>query len=350
MPGESLHLRFNKPILTPWEALEKGRAESQIPMIDASGRSGLVYVIAYEEDWRALENRHVDFSKVGWRPGLQYSRHFDVAEASTTCSDPETIILIGGESGSGKTMHVITGNRAEADVVVCVRCVPSYFRGAPDKSGTDDPRASRNEWFMSGLVALVKLAMDNGNPMLDYQLKKWGVGNAVNKPVFKVRVCLDEMGAWTSLVLACCAASPADLRKRLGWGAGVELRIIAGGTGLGRCSESFGSESSCFQYSNFSGRGINIYWRMRDSLDGLLDTKYTDLRDARTKLSTVTWANVEERKDALQNRDEVIQATIKRASNENAVSREQDEWRDAVHNEEEHESRWDTALPLRMKP
>ncbi|CUG93369.1 Hypothetical protein, putative [Bodo saltans] len=353
--SELLCLRCVRSSLDPWKALEKGKTERQIPMIDASGGEGLVYVISSQEDWNALQDRHVAFDGVGGKNKLQYCRHFDVTDASTRCSTAETIILIGGESGSGKTMHMITGNREEADVVVYVRfalrplnaeeteepenvaeirqsmkdVIAAHNKISDSEDLVDpwvDPWTSRNTAFRNILMKLVKSAMSNTNPTLDYRLKYWGAGSDTNKRVFRVRLCLDEIGSSTAFVSACCATSPANIRELLGWGDWVELRIIAGGTGVDAKSETLGSEASSFKYSFFSKRGMRLYWSMRRSLERKLrgDEK-THLDRARTELSTIKWANVEERKAALKNRDQILQATIKQASNANAKSREKGE-------------------------
>ncbi|CUG86019.1 Hypothetical protein, putative [Bodo saltans] len=359
--GESFHGWHHEPITDPWKALPKGKSNYRISMTVPN--PAVVYVIASAKDWSELERRHVDFD--GEQKVLRHAQHFDVTSPLTTCIDHKTIILIGGESGSGKTMHMLTGNRREAHAVVYARCVLSSSEEPENKepeeikkviarvrenmgvvialnkecsTKPDDKTAKRNELFLDVLVDLVKLAMSDANPELHEQLQKWGVGSDISKPVFRVRVCLDEIGASTAFIRACCATNPDDLRNLLGWGTRVEVRIIAGGTGVGTNSESLGSESSRFKYSIFSERGMNLYWSMRDSLDRLLDDNtFAELTGARKKLKKA-WANVKERKAALYNRDVALQACIKRASNANAKLRENGEQCTTVKVAEDHAS------------
>ncbi|CUG35324.1 Hypothetical protein, putative [Bodo saltans] len=296
--------------------------------------------MASQEDWDALQRRHVTFEAAATegKKELQRSRHFEVEDWSTKFVSDETIILMGGESGSGKTMHMLTANREQADVVVYVRGAQHHFAAALDAEATDKNRENVDcnifVWnqqyrvFFEVLVVLVKAAIRNTNPMLGLCLQGWDVSE---KAVFKVRLCLDEIGASTAFIRVCCAARPDALRKLLAWDDRVQLRIIAGGTGVDMKSETLGcetigSEAPTFKHSIFSARGMSLYWNMRASLDGLTDNEFTDLKVAREKLmGKITWANVEKRKAALKNRDVILQACIKGLSTAIAKSRENDE-------------------------
>ncbi|CUG74188.1 Hypothetical protein, putative, partial [Bodo saltans] len=236
-------------------------------------------VASTKEDWTWLCSRNVD-----WQLGVgQFSTVLvDFRSNETWSNDANTAVLIGGESGSGKTMEMICGHSGKSDLVIYMRFADALMRNVDVRLCNT---ICENEKLLrdakQGAVALaardarngafVKLAQEAINGAvaascaeLTHALKMHETGET-----FTVRLCFDEMGDSPAYVRACCAMNVVTLRKNLGWGSMVEIRVVAAGTGIGSVDNPGGSENNFYQLAMLSQRaGKSLYWKMRDRMLG----------------------------------------------------------------------------------
>ncbi len=250
-----------------------------------------VPVAAGYDDWLTFQRRHVDYFK-GTTRQPQSSVFFDVAvpaEHGQSGGIPysprsECVQLLGGESGSGKTMLMLVGRADTMDLVVYIRLSTKDLR-VPDDLHTSlsdeacrlqqlmttiyseqealsrrppislsgeaatkrDERSKlrksetekRDKAFLSVADLLIQRAV---GPQLHDLLCGYDKRHSGDKP-FRVRIAFDEAGEHVGCVRAFCAVG-GDLRLKLGWSECVEVHSVMGGTGIGSVSNPGGSESS----------------------------------------------------------------------------------------------------------
>ena len=226
-----------------------------------------VCVVASDEDWQRLQDRNVDFAVA---TTLKDSTLFDLESEATWDPEAKVVVLIGGESGAGKTLEMITTHCGLSHLVVYIRFYPDKLEEDADTKILYDrilmldkivkstptmrahnpenltkvsARAERNTTFCGLVAAAVRDAIAHVCPLhLSQSLKEHNAGD-----VFEVRVCLDEMGGCPALIRSCCGMGSEELRTTLEWGQCARIRVYAAGTGVGAVENPGGSENSYYK-------------------------------------------------------------------------------------------------------
>ncbi|CUG80677.1 Hypothetical protein, putative [Bodo saltans] len=250
---------------------------------------GKRYFAMSRDDWRALSSRYVDCQFGIGLLGAD-STIFD-RQLPHTWADANIAVLIGGESGSGKTMEMLCGHCERSHLVVYMRFFPEVLakthaqevndiltNDAIVRKSTGDVWAApdeRNDAFARLAAAVVQSAINTSCRAMMDPLRKHHTGGR-----FNVRLCFDDMGDSLAFVRAYCAFSPTRLREILHWGPRVEIFLVAAGTGIGSVMQPAGSENAFYHLSTLTSAGFpdywaTLYWRMRTHL--LLEQYNTSL-------------------------------------------------------------------------
>ncbi|CUG92969.1 Hypothetical protein, putative [Bodo saltans] len=197
------------------------------------------YVAIADDDWSTLTGRVVDYRR---GQGQFFSNVLDLKLPQTWAADANVAVLIGGESGSGKTMEMISGHRDKSDLVV-------YMRGF---SGESD------------VVKFVKYVFYCSCPCMNDVLKRHTNGDK-----FTVWLCFDDIDDSAALVRA-CSLDTTKLREMLGWGPSVEIRVAVAGSGIVAACNGSGINRNLYQLEtlshNESMRKAIVYWKIRRHL------------------------------------------------------------------------------------
>ncbi|CUG85994.1 Hypothetical protein, putative, partial [Bodo saltans] len=162
------------------------------------------FVATTEDDWKVLSTRYVDCCHFGGRRLDDDSILFDLQLPHTWAGDANnTIVLIDGESGSGKTMEMLCGHFDKSNLVVYMRCFHQVcteiigsdteeyfviFNGCNSTLSDDEireARMKRNAAFLELAAQLVQSAVKASCPAIVELLKNH---NNTGK-VFTVRLC-----------------------------------------------------------------------------------------------------------------------------------------------------------------
>lgn len=235
-------------------------------------RGKSIYVASTSEDFSSVSDRFVNYVH---DEGLSSATLIDHRDDSTRDENPNVVNLIGGELGIGKTLEMLTNFSYETDLTV-------YVMFERDIS-SELPRARRDNDFKKLAVQLVQEAINATCPGLNGKLKAYK-----EAPLFRVRICFDEMGDKPCATHACCAVDPREIRDALGWSKEhVEVRVFAAGTGIWAAKNHSGSENHRFRLSILRApRGSDLYWKFRIQL--LHDPTLTPKWKAATTTSQTT--------------------------------------------------------------
>ncbi|CUG74170.1 Hypothetical protein, putative [Bodo saltans] len=298
----ALHQELAATSMNPHEVLKMFFPASKTLTVSGDPR----YVAALEFDWKALCKRHVD-SRYGTGKFDTSAILFDMGGPRTWSNNANIPVLIGGESGSGKTLEMICGNREKSHLVIYMRfdyvlmkqhasCAElceiicnndDILRSIAPSDGAvltvtaeeEAARNKRNSAFATLTKQVVVGAIDNSCALLFKALKghkkqpvKYSEIVEPPKEVnsdkkFTVRLCFDEMGSTPAFVRACCALDVTELREALGWGDLVEIFVIAAGTGIGSVTNPGGSENTFYQLAMLKPwQSVDVYWKIRRRL------------------------------------------------------------------------------------
>ncbi|CUG40019.1 Hypothetical protein, putative [Bodo saltans] len=246
--------------------------ECRIPMGEENSKQN-IRIAASTDDFGYLSRRFVDYR--GEHSLLSSANLIDFASHDIWDERTEITLLIGGESGSGKTWAMITNFFVRSHLTVYIRLHNSL--SVSELNSLDDTD-TRNSRFCSYAATAVKNAINRVCPALDSKLM------ACDDPEpFYVRICFDEIGGSPTLTRACCAKDSAkSLHTALGWNERVVVRLFAGGTGVGAVNNLGGSENSCFKLIILgASRGCDLYWMYRFhnlslQVDSVPDTPLAD--------------------------------------------------------------------------
>ena len=170
--------------------------------------------------------------------------------------------LIGGASGSGKTMSLVGfGNPRDQQIVFPVLFHPRDFdetllvrMEGPDGRLSKDMEylepTERNAKFLGALVALVERVLPGR------------VLSVLRNPTdvqVTIVLAMDEAGMSPQMVLAMASLRASDVSNTLGFGKHVSLRLVACGTGVGGGKQIWGSEIATFtaHYIDESHQEVN---------------------------------------------------------------------------------------------
>ncbi|CUG89768.1 Hypothetical protein, putative [Bodo saltans] len=177
-----------------------------------------IYVASTSKDFKPLSTRFVNYVLNG---GLTSAKLINHRNVNTWSVDPNIVILIDGESGIGKTLEMLTNFWDDTDLTV-------YIQLERDLS-SELPKEKRDNDFKKLAVKLVQEAIKATCQGLHDKLTAYK-----EAPLFRVRICFDEMGDKPHATRACCAVDPREIRDALGWSKEhVEVRVFAAGTGVG---------------------------------------------------------------------------------------------------------------------
>ncbi|CUG91481.1 Hypothetical protein, putative [Bodo saltans] len=232
---------------------------------------------------------------------------FDLGTETTWDDDHNVVVLIGGESGCGKTWRMITNNSGNSNLVVYIRLNTEQDKTSLDKNYATiidqdrilhpilptgpkpvdsdviaAARKARSDAFQRFAKAKVEAAIETACP---HMLNKLRDGESAE--AFEVRLCFDEMGGNPPLIRACCAVGNDNLRIALNWGTRVKIRMFAAGTGVGTVENPGGSENVYYKLATLR-RNVDdpakrkssepsVYWHLRRKY---LRDASTDIREA----------------------------------------------------------------------
>ncbi|CUF30669.1 Hypothetical protein, putative, partial [Bodo saltans] len=158
---------------------------SRICMGDAQ-----ICIAASQTDFNYLSSRFVDYR--GRRPFLSGAVLLD-CENDDAWDDERYVILIGGESGSGKTWEMITNFHKRTDLTVYIRPLgDDEFSGVavilPEewKLLNDPDSCQRDSCFHTCVTRAVENAIEAVCPPLSSKLKEY-----IGPSPFRVRICFD---------------------------------------------------------------------------------------------------------------------------------------------------------------
>ncbi|CUG08739.1 Hypothetical protein, putative [Bodo saltans] len=205
---------------------------------------------------------------------------FDLGTSTTSDSDQNVVIIIGGESGSGKTWRMITNNSPDSHLVVYVR-----FHEPIDQAMILPTREARLTALLE-LKIKVEAAIKTACPELLDMLRLDD-----GKMPFEVRLCFDDMGRCPPLVRACCAMGCGRLRAALGWKLWVRIRVFVVGNGVGMVGDPADPFS---KLATLHSAEPSIYWQLRR--DGLRDGAFHDMREVVSAIAA-KWGDEAERRE-----------------------------------------------------
>jgi hypothetical protein len=267
-----------------------------------------LFIAASHTDFNTVCDRHVGLSSStkGVSKGLCncYLASLDSGIAATHDPNNDSTLLVGGESGIGKTMEILTGHLTDVDLVV-------YLRFAEETLGSSDAVEAikrhdknrdpnkRNAEFGALARKYIETAMEESCPGLHKKLLRY-----VGAAKFTIRVCFDEVGYSHVFVKACCGLKPSGLRAALEWdNGGIRVEVLAAGTGVGTAANG-GSENSHWRMTMLALRR-DFYWRARVNLIKALAHPLESLcvellRHVQT--ITASWNDPEKKAAAMHNR------------------------------------------------
>ncbi|CUG06307.1 membrane-associated protein, putative [Bodo saltans] len=279
--GALMALQKHTTVLaSPHDAL-KPEFFCQLEPLKVDGRV-VRYVAMSGDDWTALNDRFVD-CHLGRGRLSGASTLFDL-KLPHTWAELSSVVLIGGESGSGKTIEMLCGHCDKSDLAVYMRFNPEvlntiHAQRVKTISDNDDivndstvadnsrhaARSKRNREFLELTASVVRCALDDSCPAIVEPLK-----NHNSETTFTVRLCFDEMGSSPAFVRACCAINVDALREKLGWGTSVKIFVVAAGTGIGTVLNPGGSENTRYHLSMLTlsdtPHESSVYWKLRQHL------------------------------------------------------------------------------------
>ncbi|CUG89180.1 Hypothetical protein, putative [Bodo saltans] len=262
-----------------------------------------IYITALKNDWTFLLGRHVDALErpLEWsgNEGNDSTVFFDLNDPDLWSSNPKEVVLIGGESGSGKTWKMMTNNSRGSHLVVYLRLTSRDYKtvtlndrilhpsegelkksGKPTFSDREKERArgARSAAFLNLVKACVEVTIEAACPELLRMLQgKAGMSSNGGDP-FEVRLCFDEMGSAPELIRACCAMGYDNLHEALEWEKWVIIRMFAAGTGVGTVVNPGGSENTFYKLATLAAsqpdtnasqsdpNATRMYWKFRLAL------------------------------------------------------------------------------------
>jgi hypothetical protein len=307
---------------TPFDVLSS-IAKAQHLEVNDMVQATIVYLVATKSDLEALESRH--------NGPLNRSKLVPIMNNNTYAMLSGTLILVGGESGSGKTMHMITGHCHRVDAVVYARCSPDALRSdhrelvnsictndaiyaascGVSAADAREAREARDRDFLALVVKIVNAAVDQTSHMLREALRTYK--SASLNDSFRVRVCLDDIGVEPAFLRACCELATCSLPRDLGWSDCVALRVVAGGSGVYSVKRPGGSECSFLKPVILPS--YNLYREMRRPF-GAVNSADATLRRATGEIANcTTWSD-----DAVANRDAALRVALQRRSEQRPLA------------------------------
>ncbi|CUG89767.1 Hypothetical protein, putative [Bodo saltans] len=211
----------------------------------------VIYVASTSAHFTPVSTRFVNYTHQG---GFSSAKLINHQDRSTWNVDPGVVNLIGGESGIGKTLEMLTNFWNETDLTVYIKLEGDLLAETNEKRDSDFKELAAN-W--------VRLAIDATCPGLNDKITAYNEAEP-----FRVRICFDEMGDRPCATRACCAVGPEGICKAMGWKEKhVQVRVCAAGTGIGTAKNTGGSENHRFQLSVLRApRGSGLYWKFRMEL------------------------------------------------------------------------------------
>jgi hypothetical protein len=267
-----------------------GSLSRQLSIAKSNGTIQKLFMIVSTRDLGVLNGRHVPL------PSSNTTSPRSICDFFLTCLDgssmaqdssSDSALLVGGESGAGKTDRMFTGQCGNVDVVVYLRFAEEFLSGDTGVVGKIDHRrverntetllestekvtvadvrkldeqvdkSARNKAFGALVRYSVERAMKESCPGLHQKLCRY-----TGTRKFRVRVCFDEIGYSPLFVKACCGLKPSGLRAALGWKETVDVEVLAAGTGVGTAASSGGSENSFWRMKILAPRR-DFYWNAR---------------------------------------------------------------------------------------
>ncbi|CUG89178.1 Hypothetical protein, putative [Bodo saltans] len=313
--NEMTHLFTHDLIQSP-HFREEYRLTVHTAAADEQAEKRTIYVASSERDWGELAERFVDVSATTKVP-----RRLCDATVLLDCGlpiphtvDSKAVILIGGESGSGKTWAMITGRSELCDLVVYVRLF-SVVMTSMGREFQNITKFSDSKSFASVAAQAVEVAVNNVcSPLLE-RLRSANGHRALN-----VRVCFDEMGRDPNFARACYSMGPTMLHEALGFGTAVKLQIFAAGAGVGTMSNAdYSSGNAFFKLAILGSRGHQqqrgdrclYYWAVRKTINWGLE--YEPLTVAIHNLAH-NWDNLGKRAALLRARDDALREVTSAAN------------------------------------
>ncbi|CUG92965.1 Hypothetical protein, putative, partial [Bodo saltans] len=236
-----LHQKQNLGAVTPHLALSPTYfVANRILKVDGRHRC----LAAENRDWRMLTHRFIDYRH---GKGQFCSDLVDLKLPQTWAIDANVAVLIGGESGSGKTMEMICGHCDKSDLVI-------YVRGFPGEDGVVDD---------------IHSAFYYSSPLMEDVLKRHTSGET-----FTVRLCFDDIDDSPAFV-SVCSMDIKKLRGKLGWGPLVEIRVTAAPRRIVAASNVSGITSNLYQLAQLTRNeptrnAASVYWEIRRHLSNEL--------------------------------------------------------------------------------
>ncbi|CUE72131.1 Hypothetical protein, putative [Bodo saltans] len=234
----------------------------------------VIYVASTRADFTPVSTRFVNYMH---QRGFSSAMLINHEDESTWSKNPNIVILIGGESGIGKTLEMLTNFWNDTDLIVYIKF------GGDLLAETNEKRDTAFKSFAAERVCKAIKATCRG---LNDKLTAYKEATP-----FRVRICFDEMGDKPCATRACCAVGPKGIREALGWPENhVEVRVFAAGTGIGTAKNTGGSENHCFQLSILRApRGSDLYWTLRKQVLKDTDKKLLKCRRAADHSETSDW-------------------------------------------------------------
>ncbi|CUG90023.1 Hypothetical protein, putative [Bodo saltans] len=347
---------------SPHELLKTAHFKGWRVAVQGEGSVEPIRIAGTEDDLRWLEERHVDatggttIDSKGFdrrEPLAAYYKQqkmkkekndpevgmilFDLATSATWDNDPNVVILIGGESGSGKTWRMITNHSGESHLVVYIRLNSEENANShntdyktiiaqdeilhPKGPRTIDEdvikaaRRARRKAFKAFVLPKVKAAINEVCPAL---WKKLCGEEKKAFPLFEVRLCFDEMGGNPALIRACCAVGNINLRRGFKWMPWVRIRMFAAGTGVGTVENPGGSENSFYLLATLqrdvydsadSSSEPSVYWTLRR--EKLKENVY--VKEIADKVDAIAdkWGNEPLRRELMAERDTLLKRAMR---------------------------------------
>jgi hypothetical protein len=310
--------------VTPFDVAARTISKSQHLEVNYVRSAKIVYLVATKSDLQVLERRH--------NGPLNRSKLFAIPNDNTYDLLSGTLILVGGESGCGKTMHMITGHCNEVDAVVYARCSPEALRcdhrelvnsictndaiyAVSCGDSAADARGARNRDFLALVVKIVNAAVDQTSHMLHEALRAYK--SASRNAPFRVRVCLDDIGVEPAFLRACCELGTCSLSYELGWSDSVALRVVAGGSGVYSVKSPGGSECSFLKAVILPSRYAYplLYLKMRRPFGAMNSV------DATLGSATGAFVNLHAPwNDAAANRDAALRVALRSRSEQRPLA------------------------------
>ncbi|CUG92963.1 Hypothetical protein, putative, partial [Bodo saltans] len=305
----------------------------------------LRFVASSESDWNVLLRTTIDLSR---------SNFVDLKLPQTWSIDANVAVLIGGESGSGKTSEMISGHRDKSDLIIYMRfpvealdasfyaqqcdiitdndnmiqsiATKSTSLSAADLEELVKARVQRNDAFTGLAVAAVKVAVNDSRAVMKDVLAK-----LTTREKFTVRLCFDDMGDRPAFVRALCAMDTSNLREKLKWDPQVEIFVVAAGSGIGTFSNPENFCQLAILTDTRASNGASVYWRMRERKCDDRWTYASFFRNFNVTALKENWHDHRQRDEKLQQRNKALSRMFKA---------------NAVREHESGHPHRDTSIPL----